>query len=281
MNQILADLSEVALINAIETNLFELIKFKSLWPRAEVHDDPDLLWCLTDVPFPSFNSVMRAQFPPEQVETIIQGIINRGKMRNVPILWCTTQSTRPSTLGKDLIARGFVFTGEDPGMAVDLWKVEEQLQIPVGFTVGQIHDTEALMTWCQIICSGCELPDFVTDAFFDLYNSVGLGTNSCMKFFLGLLKGEPVAASMLFLGAGVAGIYNVVTTPETRGQGIGTAMTLAPILEARGIGYRVGVLTSSEMGFGVYRRLGFQEICKSGNYEWSGKMTEEKGSANI
>ncbi len=86
---------------------------------------------------------------------------------------------------------------------------------------------------------------------------------------------------MLFLGAGVAGIYNVVTTPETRGQGIGTAMTLAPILEARGIGYRIGVLTSSEMGFGVYRRLGFQEICKSGNYEWSGKMTEEEGSANI
>ncbi len=45
-------------------------------------------------------------------------------------------------------------------------------------------------------------------------------------------------------------------------------MTLAPLLEARQLGYRTGVLGSSEMGCPVYRRLGFEERCRIGVYEW-------------
>jgi hypothetical protein len=34
------------------------------------------------------------------------------------------------------------------------------------------------------------------------------------------------------------------------------------------LGYSVGVLGSSEMGYGVYRGLGFIEYCRIGLYEW-------------
>jgi len=37
---------------------------------------------------------------------------------------------------------------------------------------------------------------------------------------------------------------------------------LRPLLEAREMGYRVGVLQSSEMGFGIYKRLGFRHLCQ-------------------
>ena len=53
----------------------------------------------------------------------------------------------------------------------------------------------------------------------------------------------------------------------------GTTLTLAPLREARAMGYRIGLLDSSNMGLGVYRRLGFQEYCKMSYYVWSGETS--------
>jgi predicted N-acetyltransferase YhbS len=82
------------------------------------------------------------------------------------------------------------------------------------------------------------------------------------------LNGRPVATSQLFLSAGVAGIYNVTCLPEARGQGIGAAITLAPSLAARGMGYRVAILQASDLGYPVYRRLGFQDFGERSIYLW-------------
>jgi hypothetical protein len=47
-----------------------------------------------------------------------------------------------------------------------------------------------------------------------------------------------------------------------------SAMTLAPLYEARALGYRAAILQSSEMGYRVYRRLGFQKQCQIDYFYW-------------
>jgi predicted acetyltransferase len=74
----------------------------------------------------------------------------------------------------------------------------------------------------------------------------------------------------------MAGIYNVATLPELRKQGIGTALTVAPLLDARAWGYQIGTLQSTQMGLHLYRRLGFQEYCTFNAYFWSGEPQETK-----
>ena len=54
-------------------------------------------------------------------------------------------------------------------------------------------------------------------------------------------------------------IWHKTTIPEARRQGIGMALTLAPLREAHAMGYRISVLHPSDMGRGVYRRLGFED----------------------
>jgi len=62
----------------------------------------------------------------------------------------------------------------------------------------------------------------------------------------------------------------IVSTYPPRPCGIGTFSRdlRAALLEARDLGYRIGVLGSSEIGYQVYKRLGFQEYCRIGLYEW-------------
>jgi GNAT superfamily N-acetyltransferase len=90
-----------------------------------------------------------------------------------------------------------------------------------------------------------------------------------MLAYTGFLDNQPVATALLFLAAGIAGIYAVSTIPAARRKGIGAWMTLLPLLRARSSGYKIGILFASHMGVGVYRSLGFQEYCKIASYRWA------------
>jgi GNAT superfamily N-acetyltransferase len=74
---------------------------------------------------------------------------------------------------------------------------------------------------------------------------------------------------MLFNGGGVASVYAVGAVPAARGKGIGAAITLRPLLEAREMGYRHAVLFSTEMGYRVYQRIGFRDCgVRINRYLW-------------
>jgi GNAT superfamily N-acetyltransferase len=87
--------------------------------------------------------------------------------------------------------------------------------------------------------------------------------------FVGRLDGRTVATNMLFCGGGVASVYAVATVEDARGKGIGGAITLAPLLEARSQGYRHAVLFSTEMGVRPYERIGFRTTqARINRYLW-------------
>jgi hypothetical protein len=47
-------------------------------------------------------------------------------------------------------------------------------------------------------------------------------------------------------------------------------LTLLALREAAEMGCRVGVLQSSEMGFSLYRKLGFQKVCDVAHFFYGG-----------
>jgi len=175
---------------------------------------------------------------------------------------------RPTDLSPRLTAHGFTHGGNEPGMAVDLRVLREDVPVADALIIERVTDEQELNVWTNTLAVGFGEGEREAAWVGEMYRKIGLADDRPWRHYLGRLHGEPVATASLFLGAGVAGIYFVFTVPHARRQGIGAAITCTALDDARALGYRIGVLGSSAMGYPVYRRLGFQEYCKIGIYEW-------------
>ena len=266
MSEIMTDRSDEALTWAIEENFFKFVSLLKQYPKAEVHDDLELLWTITDIPFFLFNVQMRARLLPEVVEPEIRSAIERGQSHKVPICWYVSQTTKPVDLWNHLEKHGFIAEEPEIGMAIDFSLINQSLPVAPDLRIERVENREMLQTWCHTASSGFDMPAFVGEAFHDIFLFLGLSKLSPVHHYIGYLNGEPVATSTLYPGAGVAGIYDVSTLPEARRQGIGAAMTIQALQDARQMGYQVGILQASQMGLPVYKRIGFKEYCKINLY---------------
>jgi len=262
------DLSPAELISAIEMNLASWIPVFGLLGRAYLNDPPGEKRSITGLPFSLFNSVMDARLAADQTEAAIHAIVSDARARNVPVLWWIGPSSQPADLGKRLEDNGFVFDEDTPGMALDLERLNEGLPRLAGFSIQHAQDDAAWRQWSIVMETGfgASAPNELSiNAWCSILRQAEPET---VLAYTGYLEDKPVAASLLFLATGVAGVYCVATIPEARRKGIGALMTEYPLSESHSMGYRIGVLESSAMGLGVYRSLGFQEYCKFVTYVW-------------
>ncbi len=183
------------------------------------------------------------------------------------ITWWLAPEIETSAWGAQLEASGWKAMSDPPGMAADLDAMNEELRVPDGLEITRVSERQTMQTWTSILLTGFELPQAWLDDMSEMMLALAMGKE--MVNYLALVDGKPAATSTVFYAAGAAGIYDVATLPEWRGRGLGAAVTLQPLLEARSQGYRVGVLQSSEMGYKIYQRLGFREVCKMSHYAWS------------
>lgn len=265
MDAALTDLSDDALREAIEQNLFAFWSALAASPHVTVEDGRDFLRYTTGIAHPFMNGIMRARLPAndDAIKDAMGPILAVG----LPMMWWTGPSDTPLDLGERLERLGCVLAGEDPGMAVDLEKVPDETP-PSELEVTQVRDAVGCRALCVVIGASFELPELVTEAFDRIIADVGFGPDAPVVSFVGRIDGEPVGGSSVMLGAGVAGVYNIGTIAEARGRGVGRAMTLAACLHGRARGYRAAILHSTEAGYPVYQRLGFREYCKVRQYVW-------------
>ena len=269
MNTILKDFSQAKVNAAIERNIIEQYPFIfSPLNSFEIHDTEELVWFVTGFPHAYLNYVLLAKFKNDEIDTGIEATLQEFRKRRVPMMWSVGPSTKPNDMGTYLIAHGLIPERTEMGMAIDLVDIQENLSIPPGLIVEPVRDENTLREWLHIVAVSFTYPDSVVDILSDLYSHLSFNRHQCWQLFIGVLNGQPVGASRLFIGAGVAGIYHVATIPEERGRGIGTAMTVAPLREARNMGYRLGVLRAAENARGVYSRIGFKEYCPFHFFTW-------------
>lgn len=275
---ILRTFSLPALEKAIETNILEQVRLLAgPSPQVRIHDASDMVWITSDVPHPFLNRIYRARLDPEDVDRRVAETVAYFASRDLPMSWHVGPASQPDDLGEHLTTHGLIHRGDEIGMAIDLLGLDEHSAPPSGLVIERVGDVETLREWLHVVAVSFQYPESVVSVLFDAFGRQGFGQGLPWRLHVGFLNEEPVGASRLFLGAGVAGIYAVATVPDERRQGIGTAMTFAALGEACGMGYRIGVLRAAPAGLAVYRRLGFSEWCRFGIYEWAGGVDSGRG----
>ena len=78
--------------------------------------------------------------------------------------------------------------------------------------------------------------------------------------FVAYLGTEPVACAMTLVSHGVSGVFYVATVEHARRRGLGDALTRMAARAGFEMGARAAWLGASEMGAGLYRRIGFQDL---------------------
>ncbi len=283
------------LADAVEENLFDLFRAMARALGGEVEESPTLSRHLVFPTNPMFKGVWRVRLNESQADQAIDETIEWFKARKAPYaFWWTGAGTRPADLGERLKSRGMISmeaqttelahgilssAGGAPCMAADLTRMNESAvkSVPAGFAIEEVNDDRTLDDFKRVFVEVYGIPEWAGQAWVDATRHCGFGTagagglafKSPWRMYVGRLDGQVVATNMLFCGGGVASVYAVATTASVRGKGIGGAITLKPLLEARNMGYRHAVLFATAMGVHAYERIGFSQTGRTiDRYLW-------------
>jgi ribosomal protein S18 acetylase RimI-like enzyme len=252
---------------ALEANVVAFFSRMGAAPGGQVERSAEMIRIASGVPFPIFNWVLRNRFDPSETEARVSTTIRYYRERGLPFFWAIFPNDRPAGLREALLARGF--EGEEaPAMAIDLGRPLAGATAS-GLAIHPVRTREEMQVFARTLNSG----DFnagmpIVDALPGLLRPTLTSPDRepQLRCFVGYRGGVPVATSLGFLSDGVAGVYGVATVPDARRQGFGSAMTLAALEDGRAAGYRVGVLLATRMGEPVYRRMGFRELFRVGQF---------------
>lgn len=276
LDTILENASDKLLGWAVEANLFALFRAMSILSGSQIEETAKLSRHLATPSNPMYKGAWATNLAPAEVDFAIHATIGWFKSRGAPFFfWWTGPGTTPENIGKHLTAHGMIdmeaqsremasniisTVSGAPGMIADLHKMNESLleKVPSGFEINDVQTEKDLQDFKQVLIDGYDIPAPMADGWVQAAHEFGIGKTP-WRMVLGRLNGEPVATHIVFNRAGVVGIYGVAVVPSARGKGIGAAITLTPLLEARTKeGYKYAVLFSTEMGAPIYERIGFR-----------------------
>lgn len=268
MKRVLTEFSPAALVRANRANLYEFFRHFENSPSMEFTKGDGLSRWSCALQYAWFNAFLVARDATPADGAYVDESLAYFKARNTSDITCWLEDgVNRSTWESLLMPRGFKLLDGPAGMSVDLDRLSEGCPLPAGAEIVTVRDEQGVRDYAHVIVHGFGFPQDWTGIAGDFL--AGLGVDVPFRSYLAYWQGKPVSSGAVFFGEEVAGIYNVATVPEARGKGFGAAVTLAPLLEARRMGYRVGILQSSAMGLPVYKKMGFAQDSQVGSFYYA------------
>jgi ribosomal protein S18 acetylase RimI-like enzyme len=206
------------------------------------------VYACPSLPFPQFNGVWIGEYSPAAVVALPQALADVEAAGAQP--WVQTRSgqARARQAAVDL---GLTHSERVPAL---LARSDELVTPETGLEIDLVTEAEH-----------DAVNALLADAFgapadvFALLNAQ-IAALEGFSLYRGRAGGEIVSTSVGAGFDGAVGVFNVATVPRHRGRGYGAAVTARAARDGFDAGAAFAFLQSSELGHGVYRRLGFRDV---------------------
>jgi ribosomal protein S18 acetylase RimI-like enzyme len=215
-----------------------------------VHEVDGLAVCLTGVPLAPFNPTVVARVPSDTPSAIAEA---EARYEGTGLTIGIDLETSLHTTVREAAERaGLTMVETRPGMTL---RPREAVRVdpPEGVEPFRVDDPALLDELVEVDAAafGGEpaiTRRFLPDAVLD---------DPAQRVYAARVDGRLVAAGESTTVDGVLGVFGVATLPAYRRRGIGAALTSFLLADRAGEA-DLAFLDASELGLGVYRRLGFE-----------------------
>ena len=251
-----------AILTAGDRNLAAVLRhYTQHAPDGAVVDDGRLLLVSSSPtwPGPYHNGALRldASLPAEEVLTRA-GAFFVGRCAG-HCLWIAAHAD--DDLEELAVGAGYVSLGEGtPRMALD--RPIDPPVVPDGVVLEEVVDEAGRQEYLAVTSEAYAAELLPADAAAAMLASLGAVRASGVRSVLARVDGAAVAAAMVVVAGGMAGVQLVGTVPAARGRGLGELCTRWAVQAGFELGATAVVLEASDMGAPIYRRMGFTELSR-------------------
>jgi GNAT superfamily N-acetyltransferase len=253
----------------VEDNLLDFLAGLAATPGLRSEHRPDVTTWSSDVAHPLLNGVAGARFPADAAAALAGEVLGAYVARGRPFLWWTTPSTTSAPLEQVLGLLGLQ-PADSAGLHLALDDTRTGTGTgtrpapPPGIAVrAAVRAREPVLD--QVLVAAIGMAPEVGGPLARMH--AGLDP-ARLHDVLAVVDGEPAGTGSLWVTGRTAGLYNIATLRAARGRGVATAVTSALVATARELGCTEVVLHASDLGLGVYRRLGFAPVCTVRQHLW-------------
>lgn len=203
------------------------------------------------VPTPTFNRVFVFEpFETPDLQAAIDWFTDRGDP-----FWVTAVESLHGAIEEAFGERRYETSDPpQPGMGRDL---PGELPAPdTEAAIEVVSRGSGLDAWASVAASVFEF----SPATNRLITPTSVLEDEDLAYLVGWVDGHPAACGLLSLDGSVAGVYVIGVDDEYRRRGIGEAMTWGVLREGRKRGAEVGVLQSTQRGYPLYEKMGFETV---------------------
>lgn len=182
--------------------------------------------------------------------TSVKNIMSNNNLKLTVPYWGNNSSNA------DEIFESFEFSLKFKQIGMSM-KLENKFDFEKRLSIEQISNEEEAQIW----------EDIYPLAFgYKISKELLLATKDKIKYYLAFLDDEPIGTAIVYITNNIAGIHGVGVIPSARRMGYADEIMKSLINNLIDLGAEYSTLQASDMGKGIYLKIGYQEDFSINNY---------------